>query len=183
MSRTETRLDRIYELHSRSILAYCLRRGPRQDAYEAANEVFTVAWRRLDEAPPDERMLPWLYGVARNVMAHHRRSEARSTALRNKAATMPAPPPTGPEAVVVQREEYDSVRRAVDRLNPDDREMLLLSAWEGLTHAEIAEIMDYSLATVDKRLARAKERLRRQYDAVHKHHRPPTSTARGGDNA
>ena len=183
MTRSDTRLDRIYELHSRSILAYCMRRGSREDAQEATNEVFAVAWRRLDESPPDDQMLPWLYGIARNVMSHHRRSQARFSALRKKAATLPEPAPAGPEGVVVQREEYDSVCRAVNRLNPDDREMLLLSAWEGLTHAEISEVMDYSLATVDKRLARSKERLRRQYEAIHKSHRPPASTAEGGEDA
>jgi RNA polymerase sigma-70 factor (ECF subfamily) len=85
---------------------------------------------------------------------------------------------------VVQRQEYDTVIEAIRGLGADDREMLLLSAWEGLTHAEIAEAMDYSLAAVDKRLARAKERLRRQYEArTHVGRRPPTRTTKGGDGA
>jgi RNA polymerase sigma-70 factor (ECF subfamily) len=83
--------------------------------------------------------------------------------------------------VVLQQYEHAAVRNAVDRLKADDREMLLLSAWEGLTHAEIAEAMGLTLATVDKRLSRAKERLRRQFEAVRSSHRPPMNTARGGD--
>jgi RNA polymerase sigma-70 factor (ECF subfamily) len=85
--------------------------------------------------------------------------------------------------VVVQRHEFEAVIQAVDRLRPDDREMLLLSAWEGLTHAEIAVNTGYSLAAVDKRLARAKKRLKRQFESMSLTgaQRPPTSTARGGD--
>ena len=74
---------------------------------------------------------------------------------------------------------------AIGRLRPVDREMLLLSAWEGLTHAEIASALGFSLAAVDKRLARAKQRLKRQYDAMYvtEPNRPPASALEGGGSA
>ncbi len=183
MTRTDTAFDRLYEQHHRPILAYCLRRAPRDDAYEAANAVFTVAWRRADDMPTGDGTLPWLYGVARRVLSQQRRAANRFSRLVSKAVQITEPAPAGPETVVVQRHEYETVVRAVRRLRDDDREMLLLSAWEGLTHAEIAEAMGYSLATVDKRLARAKARLRRQHEATTDPHRPPMSTAKGGDGA
>ncbi len=181
MTGTDTRFERIYERYRRPVLAYCLRRTSRPEAYEAANEVFTVAWRRSDDMPHGDGTLPWLYGVARRVLSHQRRSVARRTRLAAKAVGTASVAPPGPEAVVVEQYEHAAVRDAVDRLKADDREMLLLSAWEGLTHAEISELMGYSLAAVDKRLARAKERLRRQYGVTKNLHRPPTSTARGGE--
>jgi RNA polymerase sigma-70 factor (ECF subfamily) len=182
MPRTEAGLDDLYRRYHRPILAYCLRRTSRDKAHEAMNETFTVAWRRAADLPPGDQALPWLYGVARNVLAHQHRSATRFTRLVAKTASIARPHPPQPDAIVVQRQEYDAVIQAVDRLSRDDREMLLLSAWEGLTHAEIAENTGYSLAAVDKRLARAKKRLKRQFEALASTtHRPPTSTARGGD--
>jgi len=71
-----------------------------------------------------------------------------------------------PEDVVVEREDYRIVRAALDGLSELDQEVLRLSAWEGLTYAEIAVVVGSSLAAVDKRIARAKQRLARRYDAV-----------------
>ncbi|MEE8330360.1 MAG: sigma-70 family RNA polymerase sigma factor [Acidimicrobiia bacterium] len=172
---TDPGFERIYEQYHRPILGYCLRRTSREEAHEAANEVFTVAWRRFEDMPSGDGTLPWLYGVARRVLSHQRRSKTRFAMLTGKAATIVDPPPPGPEAVVVQRQEYETVWRAVARLRPDDREMLLLSAWEGLSHAEIAACTGHSLFAVDKRLARAKQRLKRQYDAIYatETNRPP----------
>ena len=185
MSRVDRRFEKLYDEHYRSILGYCLRRTTRDDAYSAANEVFTVAWRRFNDMPGDDHALPWLYGVARRVLSDQRRSATRFSRLIDKASSFRDPQLPGPEAVVVQRQEYASVIAAVARLRPDDQEMLLLSAWEGLTHAEIADSMGYSLAAVDKRLARAHQRLKRQYEATYgsDSHRPPATTARGGDGA
>ena len=185
MARTETRFDRIYEAHHRQILAYCLRRVSREEAYSAANEVFEVAWRRSADIPTGDGTLPWLYGVARRVLAHQRRSAARFARLTTRAAGYARPYQHEPDQVVVQRHEYEMVCGAVNRLSSEDKEMLLLSAWEGLTHAQIAESMKLSLAAVDKRLARAKKRLKRQYEAIYATdtHRPPANEARGGEGA
>ena len=179
MTQSDTAFDQLYQQHHRPILAYCLRRAHREDAHEAANKVFTVAWRRAADVPSGESTLPWLYGVARKVLSDQRRSAARFVRLGKKATGVARTAPAGPETVVVQRQEYEEVLGAVHRLREEDREMLLLSAWEGLTHAQIADAMGYSLALVDKRLARAKQRLRRQYEVTS--HRPPTT--KGGDGA
>ena len=183
MTGKHPRFDQIYERHHRSVLAYCLRRTSPDDAYAAANEVFEVAWRRDSDIPDGERTLPWLYGVARRVLSHQRRSATRFSRLTSKAARQAPPYQPQPDHVVVQRLEYETVCSAVNRLPADDKEMLLLSAWEGLTHAEIAETMGYTLTTVDKRLARAKQRLKRQYEAVSatELHRPPAITEKGGE--
>jgi len=182
MARTEAWFDRLYEEHYRHVLAYCARRTVPADADDAASEVFTVAWRRREDIPSGEGALPWLYGVTRNVLSHQRRSAQRFRRLTTRVAGVQDPLPSAPDAVVVQREEYAQVRDAVGQLRISDREVLLLSAWEGLSHGQIAEVLGLSQAAIDKRLSRAKQRLAKKYEARTRFnmHRPPASAAGGG---
>jgi len=182
MTRADAWFDRLYERHHRQVLAYCLRRTSRSDVDDAVSETFAVAWRRRDEVPDVDRELPWLYGVARRVLSHQRRSSDRRRRLALRAEAIQDPPPPGPDTVVVQLAEYAQVRSAVAKLRPDDRDVLLLAAWEGLSHAEIGEVLDCSTDAATKRLARAKERLAKQYRTMTgtTTHRPPASAAEGG---
>ena len=68
--------------------------------------------------------------------------------------------------IVVQREESELVRQAVAGLRKLDREVLYLSAWEGMSDTQIAESLGCSKAAADKRLARAKVRLAKQYEGL-----------------
>ena len=88
----------LYESHHLRVMAYLLRRADREVAFDAAEDVFLVAWRRLSEIPPGDRALPWLYGVARKVLANHRRSAARFGRLAQRVAAQVPNPPAGPEA-------------------------------------------------------------------------------------
>lgn len=166
MERDEAWFERLYERHHRAIAAYCLRRIGSDDAAEATNEVFTVAWRRRADVPGDDRAVCWLYGVARRVLSHHRRSADRSRRLATKASAVRPLAPPGPDAEAVDRADRQLVRDAVQRLGDIDREALLLAAWEGLSHAEIATVLGCSQAAADKRVARAKVRLAREYAAI-----------------
>lgn len=182
MARVDAAFDELYEQHRRHVLAYCLRRSSPADADDAVSEVFAVAWRRRADLPGGAQTLPWLYGVARRVLSHQRRSAQRAGRLARRVAGVHEPPSPTPDTVVVQRQEYSHVRQAVARLKPADREVLLLSAWEGLSHREIATVLGCSQAAVDKRLVRAKRRLARQYEVMSKlrTHRPPASATEGG---
>lgn len=182
MPRTDTRFDQLYRQHHRQVLAYCLRRTNPDDAEDAVAEVFTVAWRRRDDIPAPERELAWLYGVARNVLRHQWRSASRFRRLTKRAVAVREPSLPGPEQVVVEADEFLRVRRAVTQLRPGDQEVLLLAAWEGLSHAEIAIVLDCSPAAVDKRLQRAKGHLRKRFESLPtpKTHRPPAKSGEGG---
>jgi RNA polymerase sigma-70 factor (ECF subfamily) len=162
--------------------AYCLRRAGAADVDDAVAEVFEVAWRRRVDMPRGDQALPWLYGVARNVLRHQWRSTSRFRRLTARVAGVRELPPPGPEQVVVEAEEYVRVRRAVSQLSANDQEVLLLAAWEGLSHAEIATVLDCSTDAVDKRLQRAKQRLRGQFESlpISQTLRPPADTAKGG---
>jgi RNA polymerase sigma-70 factor (ECF subfamily) len=70
----ERRFQEFYRAHEAAVLAYARRRAP-AIAEDVVAETFLVCWRRLDDVPANA--LPWLYAVARNVLANERRKQAR----------------------------------------------------------------------------------------------------------
>lgn len=169
--------ENLYRSHHAAVLGYCRRRTSLADAHDAAAEVFTIAWRKIDVIPDGERTLTWLFGVAYRVLGHQWRSRRRLARLRERVTHLGQLPPLGPEGVVVRRSQDREVLEAVARLGPTDREILRLAGWEDLPHADIAEILGISVAAVDQRFHRAKKRLAREYDQIN---RPPESATRGG---
>lgn len=166
------RFDRLYDRYFQEVLAYCLRRVATADGYAAANEVFETAWRRIADVPDDDTARAWLFTVARRVVYRYWRGVSRFRRLMARATLSdPSPSPApAPEDVVVRRAELDGVVEALALLNPRDRELLQLAAWEELPHAEIAQSLGCSVAAVDQRLHRAKRKLSAEYDKVM--HRP-----------
>ena len=162
----DRRFDELYDRHFRDVLAYCLRRGQFDDAYDAANEVFAIAWRRIDDVPHGDGARPWLFVVAKRVLYRRRRGSRRFHRLIEKAGSVRRTDEPDPSTVVVQRAEYDAVLEAASCLSSRDREVLNLAAWEGLPHREIAEILGCSIDAVDQRLHRAKQRLAKEYHAL-----------------
>ena len=84
----EDRFEELFREHYGAVRGYALRRAARELAQDAVSETFLVAWRRLDDVPADA--LPWLFGVARRVLANQRRSAARSSALEQRLAATAA---------------------------------------------------------------------------------------------
>src|SRR5215203_3302848 len=74
------RFDTLYDRHRVALVAYCRRRVARDVVDDVMADVFLSAWRRIDHIPAGAE-LPWLYGVARNVVANHRRSDTRRSRL------------------------------------------------------------------------------------------------------
>jgi RNA polymerase sigma factor (sigma-70 family) len=118
-------------------------------------EVFVVACRRLDDVP--EQALPWLLACARRVLANHRRGSTRARALaeRLSGAIGDAEPDPG---------QSNALAAALARLQDRDRELLLLTAWEGLDLGEAARVIGCSRGAAGVRLYRARKRLRRLLD-------------------
>lgn len=158
---TDDQFRRLYEGHFEAVRAYCLRRLPVADANDAVAEVFVIAWKKMTETPTRGSMRPWLYGVARNVIAHSKRSVARRTRLTEKAAGLASSPEPGPELQILQRSQDRELLDALATLGDDDREVLQLKAWEELTAPQIAEIIGISEAAAKKRIARAYKKLER----------------------
>jgi RNA polymerase sigma-70 factor (ECF subfamily) len=160
---TLTWFETMYHATNDDLLRYFLRRTDApEDAADLLAEVYVVAWRSKDRLPPaDERRL-WLFGIARNLLAAHRRravrsrglSDALGAALSRRLATISAP------------EDAAAVTAALATLSPDDREVIQLTAWEGLTPAQIAIVTGRLPGAVRVQLHRARARLRRALDSA-----------------
>lgn len=127
------------------------------------SDTFLVAWRRFDDVP--ESPLPWLLATARRTLANARRSSRRQEALRDRLNGQRhiLMDTDGPEEVALRDDERTRVRAALGRLAPTDREILTLTAWEGLSCAEVSEVLGIPAGRVSVRLHRAKKRLAREY--------------------
>ena len=170
--------EAIYAEHVRDILAYCLRRTSSADAHDATAEVFAVAWRRSVELPAGGETLPWLYGVAANVLKNQSRSNRRARNLAGKIGSQAEPYQPGPESQLVRRAEYEEVHRAIESLKPKYREVIKLVEWEELPRDQVAELLSISRSTVDQRLHRAYQQLERRL----KHMSYDPTTLEGGEH-
>jgi RNA polymerase sigma-70 factor (ECF subfamily) len=152
----------IFERHYRPVYGYLSRHVGRTVADDLAAETFTRAFERraaYDRAA--ERALPWLLGIAVNLLAHHHRSTGRR---RRALAALGEP-----DALVLFEEgaarRVDSsgarrrLREAVQQLDDHDRDALLY-AWGELTYPEIAGVLGVPVGTVRSRLNRARRKLR-----------------------
>ncbi|WP_028049238.1 RNA polymerase sigma factor [Cellulomonas sp. URHD0024] len=161
MPTPEERFTALFDATHRPLLAYAIRRvADPADAADVVAETFLVAWRRLDEVPPGDHARPWLFGVARRVLANLYRGERRRHALADRlreSLTEIAPP---------DRTELSDVEIALGKLDDDDRELLRLVAWEDLARDEIAIALGVSRAAVRVRLHRARQRLLQQMAAL-----------------
>jgi len=134
---------------------YALYRGlTPQDADDLVADTLEIAWRRFSDVPVDDP-LPWLYAVARNVLRNQRRKERRRWMVfsRLRAGGEPADPVAGSVT------EAAALRKALAELNRDDRELLMLVAWDGLSPAQAAAVIGCGAAAVRTRLHRARNRL------------------------
>jgi RNA polymerase sigma-70 factor (ECF subfamily) len=162
---TSTRLAELFRAHHGQLLAYCARRIGRDEAEDAAAEVFVIATRRQAELAWDTA-LAWLYGVARLVVANRQRSRVRQTRLLTRMGGLRGGGPAEPEPdeVIVRREDDRVVIEAVNRLRPLDREVLMLAAWEALSAPQIAQVLGITGDAAEQRLRRAKRRLAQALD-------------------
>ncbi|HET8535644.1 MAG TPA: sigma-70 family RNA polymerase sigma factor [Solirubrobacteraceae bacterium] len=151
-----SRVDALFREHGADVLAYALRRTDPDTAQDVVAEVFAIAWRRINRVPDTEPVL-WLYAVARRVLANQRRAADRRQALvavLRPLAARQASADNGDLPLVA----------ALARLRPDDRELLMLTAWEGLDATQAAAVLGCSRQAVDTRMHRARARLRAELD-------------------
>ena len=158
------RFETIYRETRQSLLAYLLRRtGSTDDAADLLSEVYLVAWRRMRHVPADEGARLWLFGVARRLLANQRR-RARTAADLAVALERSLVSHESQESSVQSGIAAGDVAAALRELAPADRELLMLSGWEGLTPAEIGIVVGRPAPLVRVRLHRARARLRAKLD-------------------
>jgi RNA polymerase sigma factor (sigma-70 family) len=150
------RFEALFRAHERAVLAYAMRRtATLADAEDAAAETFAIAWRKLDAVPAAiDDALPWLYAVARRVLANQRRGIGRRERLAAllQVRDVPTPHPVG--------EATDGPAfQALATLSAADQELLRLVAWEELGNQQIAVVLGITANAVAIRLHRARQRF------------------------
>lgn len=153
----------LFNRHAPTIHRYLARRLGSAAADDLLAETFLAAFRRrhsYDLARRDAR--PWLYGIATNLIGQHRRDEAREVRL------LRAIPADRDEVGLADRVVVDvsaqamrtTLIDALATLAPEDRDVLLLIAWEDLSYQEVATALAIPIGTVRSRLSRARRRIR-----------------------
>ena len=153
----------VFARHVRAIHRFVARRVEASVVDELVAETFATAFDRRGSYRaeyPDAR--PWLFGIATNLLRHHRRSERAR--LRAYARVDPEQAVAGIEGEAVERAQAMATRRelarALGKLRRGDRNALLLLAWGELSYEEIAVALEVPVGTVRSRINRARRRLR-----------------------
>jgi RNA polymerase sigma-70 factor (ECF subfamily) len=118
-------LEALFAAHARTVLIYARRRTDHASAADVLSEVFIVAWRRLDDVPADA--VPWLLACARRALLHQQRAETRRSKLVEHLRANTLRTEFSPDL------PDDALAQAFATLSERDREVLLLTAWEGLS--------------------------------------------------
>lgn len=124
-------------------------------------ETYLIAWRRIAAMPDEPDARPWLFTVARNVLANQNRATTRRAALTETLIAEAA------RTVGAHQRTFGAsgLERALALLPEPDREVLLLCGWDGLTPSQIATVVGCSPPAARVRLHRARRRLRALLDA------------------
>lgn len=144
----------IYAAHYPLVVKYGLRRLSDLDtSVELAQDVFAIAWRRRTLVP--DRSLPWLYGVARRLLANQWRARRAGPVVTTLSDLDLLPAQDGEETTAALAD----VRAALATLGELDQEILRLVAWEELTVGEAAAVLGCTGTAAKVRLHRARRRL------------------------
>lgn len=135
--------------------------GNREEAEEAAQEIFLRAYRSLHRFSLDRRLLPWLYSIAVN---HLRSAYGRMRRREDRVTAADTEPPAGidsdPQRQVLEEMERAALRRAVDALPANLREVAVLYYYEELSVETIATVLHIGEENVKSRLFRGRQKLR-----------------------
>ena len=159
----------LFDRHARTIYNFCFRRvGNWATAEDLVSIVFLQAWRRLDKPLPRGKELPWLFGIATNVVRNRRRTEGRHAAALRRVPR-PSPDPSfadDSDQRVDDEELMGRVLALVAQLPRREQEVLALCAWSELSYEDAAIALRIPVGTVRSRLSRARARLRELDPAI-----------------
>ncbi|HEY5303480.1 MAG TPA: sigma-70 family RNA polymerase sigma factor [Acidimicrobiales bacterium] len=130
------------------------------DVDDLIEEVLIVAWRRLDDIPAGAEV-PWLIGVARNILRNAHRKYRRAEEMASRMT-----PPHYDSSAEDNFIADEGVRTALAALSDDDRDIVLLHAWDGQSATEIGVILGLSTNAAAVRLSRAQDRFRKNFTSV-----------------
>lgn len=156
----------LFERHARTVYNLCFRRtGSWSLAEDLTSDVFLLAWRRRAEVvftTEDASVLPWLLGVALNLVRNKRRSDRRATAAVARLDPTANEADFSDEVVgrLADETEMRDVLALFERLPVQEQEVLALCAWADLGYEDCALALGVPIGTVRSRLSRARVHLR-----------------------
>jgi RNA polymerase sigma-70 factor (ECF subfamily) len=161
MTSAERRFEALVGHCGTRVLAYLARRTtPVEDAADVYQETLTTAWRKVHDSPDDlEHQLAWLLAIARRTLANHRRARSRRLAATRRLCDELAVGDGSSGSGGPASDGLEHVRDALDALGDDDREVLTLTYWDGLTCEQAAVVLGVRPATARKRLERGRRRV------------------------
>jgi RNA polymerase sigma-70 factor (ECF subfamily) len=163
----------VVESHQERLLRLCERLlGDAEEARDAAQEVFLKAYRKAGEVRPQGQVYTWLYRIAVNHCLNRLRRRRLVRFLRwEDPEDRDAPafdPPDGaadPAAVLEARRRWQATRRAIGQLPENQRAVLVLVRFEGLSYKQAAEVLEITEGAVESRLFRAMRRIEAAQEA------------------
>ncbi|WP_328492930.1 sigma-70 family RNA polymerase sigma factor [Streptomyces sp. NBC_00414] len=156
----------IYEECYPRVLAYTTSLVGRQVGEDITSETFTVAWRRVRDIP--QPALPWLLGVARNLVREMRRRDSHQyTLAAEEAGRIGSGARADVGDVAADVTDRAAALHALAGLSDADRELLTLIAWHGLSTKQAARVLGCTTATLTVRLHRARRRLERALEPAY----------------
>jgi RNA polymerase sigma factor (sigma-70 family) len=163
----------IYDRYSGRIYNFAFRFLKNAEASEdAVQEVFVKMIKHANQFHGDAKLSTWLFSITANWCRDYlRKADNKSKESDDVLVTLPAPAELAPDRSFEQREDAQRVQRALQQLTPEQREAILLSRYQGLSYAEIAQIAGCSEGAVKTRVFRAMETLKKTL----------MGDARGGD--
>lgn len=158
--------EEIVRIHEKTVYHLALRQlGSREDAEDAAQEVFLKAYTALGSFRGESRLSVWLYRITNNVcvdMLRRRREAVSLSAVNEDGEPLELELPDerfDPAALAERKDLREQVAAALRLLPPDAQEILLLRELGGQSYDEIAETLDLDLGTVKSRIFRARKKL------------------------
>ncbi|MFC0599770.1 RNA polymerase sigma factor [Streptomyces palmae] len=153
----------LYDRHAATIHRYVARRLGQDLADDLVADTFLIAFRRrggYDLSRPDA--LPWLYGIAANLIGKHRRAEVRAYRALARTGTDPVAESYTDriDGQVSAQASSKQLAAALAALSAKDRDVLLLIAWAELTYDAVGQALGIPIGTVRSRLNRARKKMR-----------------------
>jgi len=153
----------LFERHATAIYNYLFRRtGDWAVAEDLVSIVFLEAWRHRDTQIASDRVLPWLYGIATNVIRSRHRAQRRYAAALHRLPRHESEPDFAGEsdARLDAEQQMRVLLTQLAQLPKRDQDVLVLCGWSELTYEEAAFALHIPVGTVRSRLARARKRMR-----------------------
>lgn len=155
-----TAFEALYRRYHGPLASYLVRlTGRSETVEELVDDTLLVVWRQADRFDGRSRLSTWIFGIAYRK-ALKQLDRARREASRSGTSTgEPIAPDEAPDRRQARRELAGQVAAALDRLSPEQRGVVVLTYYHGLSYPEIAAVMGCPLGTVKTRMFHARRKL------------------------